>query len=220
MNLEWNLMLENLPVLAEGLRLTVMVSVAGMSLALLCGALLTAMRRSRFGLLWRAARLYTELVLGIPILVLMYIIFFMLPEFHILIESLTAGLLTLTLYYSPYIAEVIRGALNAMPTGQIEAAKTVGMSNFRIMQRILVPQAIGLMLPPLTGLFIGLIKDSALLSVISVHEFTFQAKEVVSRTYAPFEIYVMVAVGYWLLNSVLEVTLRKLEYRVTHYRAK
>ncbi len=219
MDLEWSLMLASFPVLADGLLLTVIVSAAGMCLALVCGTFLTAMRRSRFGFLSRAARLYTELILGIPILVLMYIIFFMLPEFHILIEPLTAGLLTLTLYYSPYIGEVIRGALNAMQLGQIEAAKTIGMSNFRMMQRILVPQAIGLMLPPLTGLFIGLIKDSALLSVISVHEFTFQAKEVVSRTYAPFEVYVMVAVGYWLLNSVLENALRKFEYRVTRYRA-
>ena len=94
----------------------------------------------------------------------------------------------------------------------------MGMSNPRIVQRIVAPQAIGLMLPPLTGLFIGLTKDTAILSVISVGELMFQAKQVISRTYAPFEIYVLVAAGYWILTFLLELALRRAEYRVTRYR--
>ncbi len=219
MDLDWKLMLENLPVLGEGLRLTVMLSASGMCLGLTLGALLTALRRSSFGLLSQSVRFYVELILGLPVLVLMYIIFFMLPEFGILIDSVAAGLLTLTLYYSPYISEIMRGALNAIPAGQIEAGKAIGMSNLRVMSRVLVPQAVGLMLPSLTGLLIGLVKDSALLSIISVHEFTFQAKEVVSRTYAPFEVYIMVAAGYWLLNNALEVALRAFEHHMNRYRA-
>jgi polar amino acid transport system permease protein len=122
------------------------------------------------------------------------------------------------LYYSPYMAEVIRGALNAVPAGQIEAGRAIGMSRSSIMRRIVAPQALGLMLPPLTGNFIGLIKDSAILSVISVMELTFQAKQVVSRTYAPFETYFLVAVGYWLLTFLVETATRGLERRVTRYR--
>lgn len=219
MNLEWGLMVENLPVLVEGLKLTIVLACAGMFLALLLGSVIAAMRRSRFKLVERSARVYTEIILGVPVLVLMYVIFFVLPDFGIVVDPITTGLLTLMLYYSPYIAEVIRGALNAMPTGQVEAAHAIGMSNLHIMQRILLPQAVGLMLPALTGLFIGLLKDTALLSVISVAELTFQAKQVVSRTYAPFEIYVLVAIGYWILNFSLEQSLRRLEYRITRYRA-
>jgi His/Glu/Gln/Arg/opine family amino acid ABC transporter permease subunit len=217
--LDWKVMLENFPVLGEGLRLTVILSASAMCLGMAFGALLTAMGRSGFRLLSQSVRVYVELILGLPVLVLMYIIFFMLPEFGILIDPVAAGLLTLTLYYSPYISEVMRGGLNAIPTGQIEAGKVVGMSNVQVMSRVLVPQAVGLMLPPLTGLFIGLVKDSALLSIISVHEFTFEAKEVVSRTYAPFEVYVVVAAGYWLLNNALEIALRSLEHRMNRYRA-
>ena len=211
-------MLRSLPLLAAGLRWTVVVAILGMALALALSVVLVAMRRSAHRFVRAPARIYTEIILGVPILVLLFIVFFVLPVAGIVIDPLPAGLITLMLYYSPYLAEVIRGALNAVPAGQIEAARTVGMSRFRIAQRIVAPQAIGLMLPPMTGLFIGLTKDTAILSVISVAELTFQAKQVISRTYAPFEVYVLVAAGYWVLTFVLETALRRAETSVTRYR--
>lgn len=211
-------MLRSLPLLGAGLRWTVVVAILGMALALALSVVLVAMRRSAHRFVRAPARIYTEIILGVPILVLLFIVFFVLPEAGIVIDPLPAGLITLMLYYSPYLAEVIRGALNAVPAGQIEAARTVGMSRFRIAQRIVAPQAIGLMLPPMTGLFIGLTKDTAILSVISVAELTFQAKQVISRTYAPFEVYVLVAAGYWVLTFVLETALRRAETSVTRYR--
>ena len=211
-------MLRSLPLLAAGLEWTIVVAVLGMLLALALSVVLVAMRRSSHRYLRAPARIYTEIILGVPILVLLFIVFFVLPEAGIVIDPLPAGLVTLMLYYSPYLAEVIRGALDAVPAGQIEAARTVGMSRFRIAQRIVAPQAIGLMLPPMTGLFIGLTKDTAILSVISVAELTFQAKQVIARTYAPFEVYVLVAAGYWILTFVLESVLRRAETAVTRYR--
>lgn len=211
-------MLRSLPLLAAGLEWTIVVALLGMLLALALAVILVAMRRSPNRLLRAPARIYTEIILGVPILVLLFIVFFVLPEVGVVIDPLPAGLVTLMLYYSPYLAEVIRGALDAVPAGQIEAARTVGMSRFRIAQRVVAPQAIGLMLPPMTGLFIGLTKDTAILSVISVAELTFQAKQVISRTYAPFEIYVLVAAGYWVLTFVLESVLRRAENSVTRYR--
>ena len=211
-------MLRSLPLLAAGLKWTIVVAVLGMLLALALAVVLVAMRRSSVRLLRAPARIYTEIILGVPILVLLFIVFFVLPEVGVVIDPLPAGLVTLMLYYSPYLAEVIRGALDAVPAGQIEAARTVGMSRFRIAQRVVAPQAIGLMLPPMTGLFIGLTKDTAILSVISVAELTFQAKQVISRTYAPFEIYVLVAAGYWVLTFALESVLRRAENSVTRYR--
>ena len=167
-------MLRSLPLLVAGLQWTIVVALTGMLLALALAVLLVTMRRSPVRLLRAPARIYTEIILGVPILVLLFIVFFVLPEVGIVIEPLPAGLVTLMLYYSPYLAEVIRGALDAVPAGQIEAARTVGMSRYRIAQRIVAPQAIGLMLPPITGLFIGLTKDTAILSVISVADLTFQ----------------------------------------------
>lgn len=216
--MDWQLMLKSMPLLLNGLGWTIIISITGMLLATLMGIGLVMMRRSPFSLLRFLARLYTEIILGVPILVLLFIIFFVLPNFGILIDPLPAGLLTLMFHYSPYIAEVIRGALEAIPKGQVEAGRAIGMSRPEIAQRIVLPQSIGLILPPLTGQFIGLIKDSAILSVISVEELTFIAKQVISRTYAPFEIYLLIAVGYWVLTFVLELILRQLEYRFTAYR--
>ncbi|MEQ8964966.1 MAG: amino acid ABC transporter permease [Azospirillaceae bacterium] len=217
--MDWGLMLENTPLLLLGLRWTIVVSSAGMALALALAVGLVAMGRTSNRLVRGIARVHTEIILGTPNLVLLFIVFFILPEVGLVIEPFTAGLITLGLYYSPYLAEVIRGAMNAVPRGQIEAGEAIGLSGPRILTRIVGPQAIGMALPPATGLFIGLIKDSAILSVISVAEMTFQAKQVIARTYAPFEVYVLVAVGYWVLTFLLELGLRRLEGRVTRYRS-
>ncbi|MDX2213410.1 MAG: amino acid ABC transporter permease [Oculatellaceae cyanobacterium bins.114] len=216
--MDWVLMLKSIPLLVNGLGWTIVISGLGMMLAMIMGIGLVIMRRSPIPLFRFLSQCYTEIILGVPILVLLFVIFFVLPNFGIVIDPLPAGLLTLMLHYSPYIAEVIRGALDAVPKGQIEAGRAIGMARHEIVQRIVLPQAIGVMLPPLTGQFIGLIKDSAILSVISVAELTFVAKQVISRTYAPFEIYILIAIGYWVLTFVLELALRKLETRFTAYR--
>ena len=165
-----------------------------------------------------AARIYTEIVLGIPILVLLFVVYFVLPKFGLRLPELTAGLLTLMLYYSPYMSEVIRGALNAIPAGQVEAARTVGMSGWQIARRVTVPQALGLAIPPLTGICIGLAKDTAILSLVSVPEFAYQTKQVVSRTYAPFETWLVVVICYYVVLSLFEQAMRGIERRVTRYR--
>ncbi len=216
--MDWKLMIDSIPLLLSGLRWTIVISLLGMLLATGMGIALVMMRRSPLPFLPLIARIYTEIILGVPILVLLFVIFFVLPNIGILIDPFPSGLLTLMLHYSPYIAEVIRGALEAIPRGQIEAGRAIGMSSQEISQSIVIPQAIGLILPPLTGQFIGLIKDSAILSVISVPELTFMAKQVISRTYAPFEIYVLIAIGYWVLTFVLELILRRFERHFTAYR--
>jgi len=207
-----------MPLLLEGLKVTVLISIAGIALALTLGALLVAAGRSAYRPLVIGTRLYTEIILGVPVLVLLYVIFFVLPDLGLVIEPLPAGLLTLMLYYSPYMAEIMRGAFNAIPAGQLEAGRAMGMSRVQIARRIIAPQAIGLALPPLTGICIGLAKDSALLSVISVMELAFQTKQVVARTYAPFETYLVVAFMYWFMLSLFEMGMRALERFATRYR--
>jgi polar amino acid transport system permease protein len=216
--MDWEIMGENLPVLLGGLGWTLAISLVGMVLALGMGVGLVALGRTPWGWVRGLVRFYTELILGLPILVLLYLLFFLLPSLGIVLEPLVAGVLTLMLYYAPYVAEILRGGLAAIPLGQIEAAQTVGMAPLAIHRRIVLPQMLGLVLPPLTGQFIGLIKDSAILSVISVKELTFIAKQVISRTYAPFEIYILIAVGYWLLTFGLEWGLRRWERLATVYR--
>ncbi len=206
------------PLLLEGLKVTIIISAAGILLSIVTGAVLVAMQRSGIRPLAVIVRIYTEIILGIPILVLLYVIYFVLPDIGLRLSELAAGLLTLTLYYSPYMAEIMRGAIDAIPSGQLEAARSVGMSRLQAARRITVPQALGLIIPPLTGISIGLVKDSAILSIISVHEFAFETKQVVARTYAPFEFWTFAAICYWTILCVWENGMRSLERRVTRYR--
>ena len=206
------------PLLLEGLKVTIIISVIGILLSIVTGAVLVAMQRSGIRPLAVIVRVYTEIILGIPILVLLYVIYFVLPDIGLRLSELAAGLLTLTLYYSPYMAEIMRGAIDAIPSGQLEAARSVGMSRLQAARRITVPQALGLIIPPLTGISIGLVKDSAILSIISVHEFAFETKQVVARTYAPFEFWTFAAICYWTILFVWENGMRSLERRVTRYR--
>jgi His/Glu/Gln/Arg/opine family amino acid ABC transporter permease subunit len=217
--MDWGLIWKYLPMLLEGLSATIWISLVAICTALLMGACLVLTGRSGAKWIRDLTRLYTETILGIPVLVLLYIVFFVFPSVGIVISPLAAGLVALTLYYSPYFAEVIRGAFNAIPSGLIEAGRGVGMSEFQIMQRIIAPQAFGIALPPLTGTCIGLVKDTAILSVISVVELAFQSKQVMSRTYAPFETYLVVALIYWSMLSLFEISMRWLERRVTSYRS-
>jgi His/Glu/Gln/Arg/opine family amino acid ABC transporter permease subunit len=216
--MDWAALWQYAPLLLDGLRLTIIVSIVGAVLALSFGGLLVASVSSGWRPLAIAVRLYTELILGVPFLVLLYVIYFVLPQLGFRLSELPTGLLTITLYYGPYMAEIIRGAVMAVPQGQIEAARTIGMSGLQIAHRVVVPQALGLMVPPLTGICIGLAKDTAILSVISVHELAYATKQVVSRTYAPFEVWTMVALLYWILLTSFEVGMRSFERRATRYR--
>jgi polar amino acid transport system permease protein len=157
---------------------------------------------------------YMSLTLALPLLVLLYVTFYVLPDFGLLLPAPVVGVLTLAIYYAPYVAQVIQAAIESVPEGTVEAGVAIGMSPFAIARRIVTPQALPLLLPTLTGLSIGLFKGSALLSVISVHEFMFAAKSVVSDTYAPLEVYFFVALVYWATTATLDHATRRWEGRI------
>lgn len=217
--MDWAALLPYLPDLARGFGVTVALTFGGAACALAMAVGLVLATSTGGQAIQRSIRIYTEIILGLPILVLLYLIYFVLPQFGIRIGEVAAGILTLTLYYAPYMAEAIRGAIASVPAGQVEAARMIGLAPSQIFIRILLPQTLGLMLPPLTGILIGLAKDTAILSVISVHELTYATKRVVSRTYAPFEVWALVAGIYWVALSALEVLMRRLEWRVTRFRS-
>ncbi len=208
----------HLPALARGFGATILLTLTGALCALVAACVLVVAQENGPRSLKMAVRAYTEIILGLPILVLLYVIYFVLPQIGIRIGEFAAGILTLTLYYSPYMAEAIRGAIAAVPHGQLDAARMVGLSPFTILTRIIMPQTIGLVIPSLTGLLIGLAKDTAILSVISVQEFAYVTKQVVSRTYAPFETWALVAAVYWVALTGLEIGMRRLERRTTRFR--
>ena len=215
--MEWSLVLDNAPRLAAGLVRTLELCALAALASLLIGAVLTAAHLRGGTVLRYLASFYTALCLGLPLLIIIYILFYALPVYGLTLSPEVVGVCALAIYYGPYVAEVVRGAILALPVGQFDAATSIGLPLLRTVWRIMLPQALPLMLPPLVGLMIGLIKDSALLSVVSVPEFMFFAKQAVSDTYAPIEIYVTVAITYWVLNASCAAVANWMERRLTRF---
>ncbi|TDV39187.1 polar amino acid transport system permease protein [Paraburkholderia caballeronis] len=203
-----------LPALLSGFGGTLWLCALSGLLACALGVVLIAGRRRGPRPLAALIDVYIALTLALPLLVLLYVTFYVLPDFGLLLPPPVVGVVTLAIYYAPYVAQVIEAAIDAVPAGTLEAGAAIGMSPFAIARRIAMPQALPLLLPTMTGLMIGLFKDSALLSVISVHEFMFAAKGVVSDTYAPLEVYGVVALVYWAATASLHFVTRRWERRL------
>ncbi|SDE27770.1 amino acid ABC transporter permease [Paraburkholderia lycopersici] len=208
------------PSLLHGFIDTIWLCASSSLLACALGILLTIGRRRGARPLVVLIDAYVTLTLGLPLLVLLYVSFYVLPDFGVLLPAAVVGVLTLAIYYAPYVAQVIQAAIDAVPKGTVEAGIAIGMSPAAIARRIVAPQALPLLLPTMTGLMIGLLKDSALLSVISVHEFMFAAKSVVSDTYAPLEVYFVVALVYWAATAALNHATRTWEHRIARTHAQ
>lgn len=218
MNFDLALMYYVLPLMWTGALFTIQIGI-GIALASgLFGLMLSLALGSRLTGLLVAVRCYIAMMRGIPPLVLVLIAFYVLPTMGLTLSPPMAGAAALTAYFSAYVAVAIRGAIAAVAPGQAEAAETLGMTPLNVLLRVVVPQAWPIALPALCGLLIGLFKETALLSVISVPELTFQTKQAVSRTYAPFEVYFLAALAYWAWSACLEAMARWLEYRATHFR--
>jgi len=216
--MDWQAIITALPSLGEGMAATLQLSAVAALCSLLWGSLM-AVGLMRAPVIWqRLLHFYSALTLALPLLVVIYLLYFVLPDYGITFSSPQVGVLALTLYYAPYIAQVIRSAIAALPRSQWEAGRVLGLSRSEQLREVVLPQTLPQMLSPLIGLLIGLIKDSALLSVISVQEFMYAAREAISATYAPLEIYLTVALCYWVLNSLLDWLARRLEFRMTRYR--
>lgn len=209
--MDWSVVIDRLPQLASGLFQTLYLCALSATAAIAIGAGVVAVLLHGPRLLRPIVELYTAVCLGLPLLILIYFLFFVLPLYGIILAPKVVGVAALAIYYGPYFAGIMRAAMEAIPIGQSEAAKAIGLSGWRTLQRVHLPQAIPLMLPSGVGLLIGMLKDSALLAVVSVPEFMFHAREAVSDTYASVEIYTTVAVVYWCLSSLCVALAARLE---------
>ncbi|WP_025209336.1 amino acid ABC transporter permease [Hippea sp. KM1] len=199
--------------LLMGLYMTIKVSIASIIMALVIGFIAGLMRISDNPLLRNLSILYIELVRGTPLLVQIFIVYFFIGT----IFSMTrffAGAFALAVFEGAYIAEIIRAGIQSIPRGQTEAAVALGMNYYQVMRYIIMPQAIKRVLPALAGQFISLIKDSSLLSVISLTELTKAGREIVSSTFSPFEVWFSVAALYFIVTYTLSLLDRYLERRL------
>jgi polar amino acid transport system permease protein len=217
MGLDLDLITRHAPLLLAGLLLTVEICgiallvgfVLGLLLALLATLRSRTLRISIFG--------YIAVLRGTPLLIQLFILYYGGPSFGLVLSAFSVGVLGLGLYSSAYFAEIFRAGIESIPRGQIEAAQVVGLSRLQIFLRIQLPQMMTLVLPPITNQAISLIKESAVLSVITVPEMTFLTTRTVTETFAVFEPYLMLALFYWALTSGVAQIGQRSEFALTRY---
>ncbi len=228
--------------LMQGLFTTIRLSVWGVLLATLIGCIMGLCRVSRRLFFRLTGGAYVALVRNLPPLVLIFIFYFfvssqIMPLLGVdafaaslsgdareilsfffarpaVFSAFLSALMTLAVFEGAYIAEIVRGGIQSIDAGQWEASAALGLSRWHQLRRVILPQAVRRILPPLAGQFISTIKDSAIVSVISIQELTFQGLELMAATYLTFEIWITIAGLYLLLSLVLSLGVERMELRL------
>ncbi|WP_312530820.1 amino acid ABC transporter permease [Paracoccus sp. (in: a-proteobacteria)] len=195
-------------------RYTVLVSGLGIALGLVLGGVICicALSKSRF--LRGFAALWVSYFRGVPMLVQLLVVYFLLPVIGIDVPAIVAAVGTTAIVASAYISEIWRGAINALPKGQTEAAVAIGMSPGSIWRRVVLPQAVSLSLPALINELILLVKASSLVSVVGIMEITRASQAQAATTFRPLEVYIAAACIYLVINLCLAAVGRYLEHRM------
>ena len=198
-------------VLLNGAKMTITVAAGALLLALVIGLVIALLRMSRSRVLSFAAYIYIEFLRGTPALAQLFVIYFGLPDIGIELKPVPAAIIGLGVNGSAYLAEIYRAGIAAIHKGQIEAALSLGMTPLRAMQHIILPQALRIMLPPITSFSILLLKDTALVSVVAAPEIMFYARNLVTETFQSMHVYLLAAVIYLSMTIPLSRLVAYLE---------
>jgi polar amino acid transport system permease protein len=204
------------PLLLSGLWVTIRICALASCIAVAAGLVLALLLLSRYRLARWLVTSYVEIVRSLPILVILFLLYYGGPSFSLTLEAEPVGILGLGFYGAAYFAEIFRAGFLAVPSGQIEAAQMVGLSRAHILRRIQLPQMMGLILPPSVNQLIVLVKESAVLSIITVAELTKNATQMANETFAVVEPYLAIAILYWLLIEAISRLGIFIERRVRH----
>jgi polar amino acid transport system permease protein len=198
-----------------GFYYTLVASIGSISLGFCLGVVGGLARISKNVLVRELATLYVEIFRGTPLLVQIYLFYFCISAAIHFDNALIIGIVTLAFFSGAYISEMVRAGIESVDKGQVEAAKSLGLSHWQTMRLIVFPQALKRIIPPVTGQFVSLIKDSSLLSVISVRELTKASEVINATTYKTFEAYLPLAGLYLLLTYPLSYLTRRLEKKMS-----
>jgi polar amino acid transport system permease protein len=205
------------PDLLYGLRLTIEIWIIGTLIALAIGATLGALLTFGPPKLRAPIRCYVEFFRGTPLLVQLFLLYYGGPRIGLTLSAMAAGLIGLGLYGGAYFAEIFRAGLGSIPIGQIEAARSFGYTRRDAIRHIVLPQALILMLPPSVNLLVIILKDTAVLSILTVPELTFQVTGMTLETFAFVEPYAALALGYWVLVEIAARLGHAAEHRLSRH---
>ena len=202
---------EFLPILMQGVALTIVVTIGSLILSTLLGLIWALMRVSGVRALSRTSAGLINVIRGIPIIVLLFYLYFVMPDLGIALSALQAAILGLGIAYSAYQAENFRAGIEAIDKGQIEAAQAIGMGWWLTMRRVILPQAVRIVLPPYGNIMIMLLKDSSQASTITVAELALQGKLIASASFKNTSVFTLVALMYLAMSIPLILLVRHFE---------
>lgn len=202
------------PFILGGVGVTMLVSITSILLAVVLAVFGALGRISRIAPLYAIATLYVSLVRGTPLIVQIIFVYLALPQFGVVLDPLLGGILALSFNYGAYLTEIFRAGIEAIPRGQIEASGALGMTGTQTMRRVVLPQAVRIVIPAIGNDFISMIKDSALVSYVGIQELFWRASSVGNRTFRNFETLLVAAVVYWLMTIVFSFFQERLEKRM------
>jgi len=206
----------NLGFLLQGIQVTLMVTIAALASGLALGLIVALARMSKRRWLYMPAIAYVEVFRNTPALIQLMWVYYCLPILTGLeISAAASATLALAVNGAAYIAEIIRGGIQGVDRGQVEAARTLGMSHVQTLRKIVLPQAFRRMIPPFVNESVSILKFSSLVSVLGVADLTYQATVLSTTTFRPIEIFTFIAVVYFILCTTLSYFARRLELRLS-----
>ncbi|AQT86621.1 polar amino acid ABC transporter, inner membrane subunit [Paenibacillus larvae subsp. larvae] len=209
-----SLVLENIPFLLKGAYYTLLITIVSMFFGLIIGVVVAVARiKGNRPIQW-LARAYVSIIRGTPALVQIFIVYYGLVDYGIALSSLTAAFVALSINVGAYLSETFRGAILSIPKGQTEAAYAAGMTSWQAMRRIILPQAARVAIPPMGNTFIGMLKETSLVSSIAVTELLRSAQLMIAQYYVNMPFYIGIAVMYWVMSTVFSFILGAIEKRL------
>lgn len=211
------LAINSLPILLRAALVTIFLAVVSMSLGLVIGLFTALARISKNKILYRVSSAYVSIIRGTPLLVQIYVIYYGLPQIGIALDPIPSGILALSINAGAYLSESFRAAIQSVEHGQTEAALSLGMTYGQALRRVILPQCIRTALPTLGNTYIGLLKDTSLVSVITVTELLQSASLIIATSFQPLILYLEVGAVYWVLSTAFSMLQGRIEERTTRH---
>ncbi|WP_028563691.1 amino acid ABC transporter permease [Paenibacillus pinihumi] len=209
------LVFQNFEFLLTGAYYTLLITVVSMFFGLIIGMIVAIARLKGNWLISNLAKVYVSIIRGTPILVQIFIIYFGLPDFGITLGPLTAAFIALSVNIGAYLSETFRGAILSVPKGQTEAAQSLGLTPWQTMRQVVLPQAARVAIPPMGNTFVGILKETSLVSVVTVTELLRSAQLLIAQYYVAMPFYIAIAIMYWVMSTFFTYILGRIEARLS-----
>jgi len=211
------IIIDSLPSLLKAALMTILLAGISVIIALIIGFFTAIIRILKVSVLNGIASTYVSIIRGTPLLVQIFVIYYGLPQVGIALDPISSGIMALSLNAGAYLSESFRASILAVDDGQMEAAVSMGMTYSQALRRIILPQSLRIAIPTLSNSFIVLIKDTSLVSVITVTELLQMSSLIIAKTFEPLTIYLVAAAIYWVIISSFTALLDRLESKSSNY---